>query len=215
MTTTTTTTTTTTIDQTSAPWVSTAMTGSGPWVPCEATFGLDDIKLISEMGRRHQSGHAISAEFMPTSLYFKEKARAIPGVFVNSGFFFVSGAVAAVLREFDLGEGGFVPVPIYLKDRKTRVDGEWFCLNFGCVKTTFVPALSRCARLGPEMWNLGVDRGDGRVALSAAALEGPDLWFEEKIKRAFFISSRLAAALRAARVNKPFGLLRCVLEDTP
>jgi len=52
-------------------------------------------------------------------------------------------------------------------------------------------------------------REDGQIAVSTAALSGPDLWIDTQFCNAFFLSDRLAQALRAAKVSRPFGLLRC------
>jgi hypothetical protein len=51
--------------------------------------------------------------------------------------------------------------------------------------------------------------GDGDLAVTRAAFEGPDIWVDPAISPAFFVSDGLAQALRAAGVHKTFGLKKC------
>ena len=50
---------------------------------------------------------------------------------------------------------------------------------------------------------------DGDVVLSAAALEGPDLWFEVRVDNKIFMSDRLAEALIEIGMSDVFKLQLC------
>lgn len=53
------------------------------------------------------------------------------------------------------------------------------------------------------------------LSVSAAALEGPDIWIDKRIWRVFFVSGGLASALRKAGAAAPFYLKRCRVNDNP
>jgi hypothetical protein len=53
------------------------------------------------------------------------------------------------------------------------------------------------------MWKLDLVPEDDDFALSAAALQGPDLWIGAQVWDAFFLSDRLVRALREARLTPP------------
>jgi hypothetical protein len=98
-------------------------------------------------------------------------------------------------------------------DRKTPVEGAYLCLGFGETKDTFVPEQSSHVRLDcgtVDSWAMtpGV-REDGDIAVTDAALSGPDLWIEKRLRNAIFMSDRLAEALRRAELSRRFGLRRC------
>lgn len=56
---------------------------------------------------------------------------------------------------------------------------------------------------------LGGPVADGDVALSPAALDGPDIWVEKRLHDAVLISSRLARALNDAGLLEAFAPVRC------
>ena len=128
----------------------------------------------------------------------------------------VSAEFAAVLRDFDLGQNALYPVRVLKYNRKTPVEGEYFCINFGERKASFLPEISK-AKISKsyweeeeKRWTLLIVPEDDDIALDASALEGPDLWIENpRFWRAFFLSDRLVQALRAAKMTRRLGLFRC------
>ncbi|MGF1551398.1 MAG: hypothetical protein ACFBWO_02705 [Paracoccaceae bacterium] len=52
---------------------------------------------------------------------------------------------------------------------------------------------------------------DGDIAVSRAALEGPDVWIEEGLRNAFFLSARAGEALGDVDLAGAFMLVRCTL----
>ena len=97
-------------------------------------------------------------------------------------------------------------------DRKTALAGDYFSLNFGNVKKAFLPADSvspyRMVE-GLEIWALPFVLKDNAMAVSQAALQGPDLWVDPLLHKALFISDRLGKALKAAGAGRAFGLKKC------
>ena len=130
--------------------------------------------------------------------------------------FVVRGKLAEVLSRFDLGEGGLIPFTIYQADLETPYPGEYFLLNFGARKNAVLPTESRHLekfsvhhQTGFQKWKVNLRSEDGDVALSPAALEGPDLWFEPAIYNKIFMSDRLAQALIEIGMGDVFRLQEC------
>lgn len=97
-------------------------------------------------------------------------------------------------------------------DRKTPVEGTYYCLNFGNTTTAFLPEMSECINRPydhSDIWSLKGKIDEGAVAVSANALKGPDIWIDTRMVRAFFLSDRLVQALKAAKLTRSFGLRRC------
>jgi hypothetical protein len=143
------------------------------------------------------------------------KVTHLSNLFSLAGFFCVSEKLAAVLRQFDLGGGGFYPVEILRHDGVTPVPGIYWALNFGAKKDAL--KADECQNIRPypptasgqkryEPWLI---LKDDDFAVSPAALEGSDLWGDEHLATAFFVSARLHDALVKARLDKPFEMYRC------
>ena len=130
------------------------------------------------------------------------------------GFYAVRGKLAEVLKQFDLGEGGLIEFPIYQADKVTPLPGPFYLLNFGCIKDSVV--IEQCQQLrhvfkkeivGYDKWGAS-NLEDGDIAATAAALEGPDLWFESKLDKKIFMSGRLHDAILAAKIKVNFQFAR-------
>lgn len=137
--------------------------------------------------------------------------RRIPHILTN-GFIIVSEKSAEALRRFDLGEGALYPTRLYYPDKKTRLGGDYFYLSHGNKKNAFLPEESPEAKHVDRkygFWGLPPNPVDNQLVFSQAALDGPDVWWDERIVFCFFISDRLARALKATGVAKDWGLLRC------
>lgn len=123
--------------------------------------------------------------------------------------------MAEVLRGFDLGRTSLYPTKAFRYDRKTPLEGDYFCLNFGETKAAFLPEQSprkegsaAFAKVQTK-WTLRVVPKDGDLAVDETALVGPDLWIDPRVRSAFFLSDRLARALQAAKLARWWGLFRC------
>lgn len=168
---------------------------------------------LGQMAELNQSGEPMSAEHFPTEIFAeypdkKEKKQA--DLVLAAGAMVVSAACADVLRQFDLGHSSLYPIKLFQHDRKTPVEGEYFCLNIGERKDTFLREHSPLVRvLGSQRLKMPPNLHDDDVAVSPAALEGADLWVSPPLIRLFFLSDRLTQALRAAKMGRVLGFRSC------
>lgn len=130
------------------------------------------------------------------------------------GPWIVSTAVADVMRQFDMGQGGFYPVRVLKKDRRTPFNGEWFCLNFGNVKKAYLgggrdptPHITK-GFMRHAMPSTHLIQ-DNMLMVNADALVGPDIWVDPQIYDTFFVSDRLAQGLKGAGLARAFGFKKC------
>jgi len=199
-------------------WVSAAMSDSRLLTTLRADiFDSPNFQEVNQFLVKNEYGYPFSVEHFPKKIYWvgagKKKKKLAP--FFNTGLFYVSEELANVLRQFDLGECGLYPVTLYEKDRKTVDDRTYFTINFGNRKRVFLPNESPAARVGP----LDTEEGETRrlpmvpdhdlIAVSPAALIGPDLWIDENLAVGIFVSGRLYDALKAANLARVFGFKRC------
>lgn len=211
-------------------WVSSVMTEGGignkqgirekyygeDWAPPTFILGVAPNHVRSAM-HRHYDGHALKREEFTEAMYvFDEKRWARQkDLFMAGGFYAVRGKLAEVLKRFDLGEGGLIEFPIYQADKVTPLPGPFYLLNFGCIKDSVV--IEQCQQLrhvfhpDHDQWGAS-NLADGAIAVTAAALEGPDLWFEHKLQEKIFMSGRLHDAILAAKikVNLQFARARVI-----
>ncbi len=184
-------------------------------------FGADvlekDFERAVQAMERNRLGERQPADCFSKEMYAKykdKKEKKQPDLFMAAGIWTVSAACAEVLRKFDLGDGDLYPVKIFQHDRKTPVEGEYFCLNFGAQKTAVL--MDQCKRIRKpyedyDIWEPPMAAQDNDVTVAVSALEGPDLWIDTQMRRAFFVSDALAQALREAKVSRPFKLRKCVV----
>lgn len=116
-----------------------------------------------------------------------------------------------MLRQFDLGSGGLYPLELVRHDGVTPVDGFFWTLNFGEKKNALAMEESRAVdgpygngNCRPELWVK-----DDDFAVIRAALDGADIWGDERVESGFFVSPRLGQALHKAGLAKVFHLMRC------
>jgi len=190
------------------------------YVTAEGYF--DDLRFIADTVKRNEEGEPMPAERFPKELYGKYtggKVRKLPDLCNAGGFWVVSAPLAEVLGRFDLGQGSLYPVEVFQIDRRTPVEGEYYCINFGNRKASFQADQSpRAQRIYPEqdLWELDLAPEDDDIALSEAALQGPDIWVEApRFRSAFFISDRLVQALRDAKLTRWLCLYRCRIIKDP
>ena len=202
-----------------APWVSLAMRNAGLNMSLGPDLEVWDEDRIIEAKRRNERGEPLSAEWFPTELYAWEDApwfrpERLGDIFFADAYWVVSEKAASVLRQFDLGRGALYPVTIYQKDRKTPVDHQYYCINFGNVKDTLLPEHSpgiKPTRSVKGLYSLRPTVKNGDIAVSSAAVDRPDIWIEPRLRLAFFVSNALGRALKAAKASKNFGLRKCRL----
>ncbi|PDV90346.1 hypothetical protein CO652_02890 [Rhizobium sp. H4] len=165
---------------------------------------------LGQMAELNQAGERMSAEHFPKEIFAKypdKKEKKQADLVLAAGAVVVSASCADVLRQFDLGHSSLYPIKLFQHDRKTPVEGEYFCLNIGERKDVFLRKHSqRVMEFGDGTLSMWPDIHDNEVAVSPAALEGsPDLWVSPPLNRIFFLSDRLTQALRAAKMGRVFG----------
>lgn len=167
---------------------------------------------------RHMQGFALQRPEFPEAIavWDEKRFKKIKDIFTAGPFYAVKGKLADVLSRFDLGEGGLVPFTIYKADLETPYPGEYFLLNFGCRKNSMVKEKSRNIVIrgvqkstGIELLRVNSWSEEGDIALADVALDGPDLWFEERVDNKIFMTDRLAQALIEIGVGDVFKLQEC------
>lgn len=167
---------------------------------------------LGQMAELNEAGERMSAEHFPKEIFAKypdKKEKKQADLVLAAGAVVVSAACADVLRQFDLGHSSLYPIKLFQHDRKTPVEGEYFCLNIGERKDTFLREHSPLVReLGDHSLKMRPSLQDDDVAVSPAALEA-DLWVSPPLIRLFFLSDRLTQALRVAKMGRVFGFRTC------
>jgi len=189
-------------------WLCTAR--SNPKIVAELTW--DELqnsdpqirKAQQRIALANEGGKPVPEENIPRTFFISRSAlderkpftKALTPLAMN-GFWIFSDALAATISTFDLGGAKFLPITALMADRKTPLPGSYSILNFNAVK----PALLLDDSTLPPGFSRVVPRAvysiaDDGLVLSAAALEGPDLWSDPKMGGGFFVSDPLAQALR-------------------
>lgn len=188
------------------------------WDPAEFNLPLSPEPIMNAL-RRYGQGYSLTREEFPEAVAVWNEKRFSSlsrDLFFAAGFYAIQGKLAEVLSRFDLGEGGLIPFPVYKADLETPYPGEFFLLNFGCIKNTFLPERSGDARkflirkaTGQQVWHVNDLKLEAEVVLASQALDGPDLWFEEAVHNKIFMSDALALALIENGMGGVFRLHRC------
>jgi hypothetical protein len=187
------------------------------WNPAKFEFPLspDEVYEASQSNRR---GYAADRSRMPeAAAVFDEKHFArTHDVLAVGGYYILKERLAKLFAQFDLGEGGLVPFPIYKSDLATRYPGDFFLLNFGARKNTFLPensnSVARMAvdrKTGQQIWDVHSWRQNSDVVVTTDALAGADVWFEETLYNEIFLSEALATALIDAGLSEDWRLVEC------
>lgn len=187
------------------------------WNPAQFKIPLSPPDAY-QASTHHKQGYPLMRSDFPEALaVFDEKRFSqTHDIFYAGPFLAVKRKLADVLSRFDLGEGGLIPFPIYKADLVTPMDGQYFLLNFGARKNSILPERSENVvkfavdhRTGAQIWKVNSWYEDGEVALSQAALNGPDLWFEEILDNKVFMSDALASALQDAELAEDWRFKQC------
>jgi len=187
------------------------------WSPAQHKIELTD-RADYDACKMHSEGYALQREQFPEALAVWDRTcfSGLGDLFTAGGFYAVQGKLAAVLAQFNLGEGGLIPFPIYKEDLRTPEEGDFLLLNFGARKKTFIADQSKSIRKmfiekksKLPVWDVGFGVKDDDIALSADALQGADLWMEERVFHQIFMSDALVSAIHDAGVGTDFRLSQC------
>lgn len=189
-----------------------------------ADIFIKDSKWATDAMHRNGHGEPLPADRFPKEIYHDGDGPVgkLPDLFNAGGVWVVSAACADILRRFELGRTSLYPTKLFLHDRKTPIDGDYFCINFGERKEALLPERSNNLRSPwadmdhpiQHVRKVSLAPKDFDVAVRATALAGPAIWFDPLLRSAFFVSGPLAAALKAAKMARNFGLYECrVIRD--
>lgn len=167
--------------------------------------------------RQHRYGFKLPRTAFPEAMYAFSPShwRRVKDWFAPAGFYAVKGKLAQLLMGFNLGDTEMIEFSIYGPDKQTRLPGPFYLLNFGVHKTAFLPDQSRGVKLfltggviGRDVWKSSIGVVDDDIAISTAALMGPDLWIDPHFYRQIFMSGSLHDAIVAADLDIDFRFSR-------
>jgi hypothetical protein len=191
-----------------------------PWeVPYVHHRGpVSDETRLEIMGR-YNSGFPLVPQELPeaSAIYDPACFRRTKKLFYPApGFLGVRERLAEVLSGFDLGPIGLIPYMIYEADEVTPHPGPFWLIGLGVQKATFLPEESQNIEWGVPHHATGKRRprisalvSDGDIPLSAAALDGPDLWVEQGFRGNIWMSDRLVQALRDGNFGFDWRFSQC------
>lgn len=145
--------------------------------------------------------------------YLVNIAKHVPDIFEGGGFWVISERVADILQRFDLGERGVFPISegLYLRDKMTRIPGEYFSWRVEGCKAAFLPETTPEKRpfgTAGITWKLPWQMRDSNIAVSRAALQGADAWLDDGLFNALFLSAPLGDALVAEGLTETLYLYK-------
>jgi hypothetical protein len=187
------------------------------WMPAQH-IQLSWPKNVSEAMSKNGRGHPASRQDMPeaAAVWDNKCFKRLKDVLTVSGYFVITGELVDVFKDMDFGEGGLVELPFYEADLVTPLAQKFFMINVGARKDAFLPEASENKRslwideeTGRDFWKVNGTKSDGIVSLSAAALNGPDLWVDVSVNSKLFMSDRLGTALSKTRHAEQWDLLPC------
>lgn len=186
----------------------------------KTNINAESNEPILEVARIARTGGVVDPAQFPTEAWGEMgeyRSHHFPGcwpdLFYYAGFWILSSKSAGILREFDLGLGHILPLSLFEKDHATPVPGEWFIWNIGNLKEAFLPDQSQnLYRVGANKW-MSVELGDHNIKCGPPALEGSDIWLDQRLSHVLFLSGPLGERLRAeglATEKAGFGeLIKC------
>ena len=165
----------------------------------------------------NEKGVSVPHELCPKKIWgdgFAPAFKGMPDLFWARSQWIVSERAADIIRQFNLGDGALYPVSegVFQSDGLTPLPGNFFCWIFGNTKNAFIPDLSRNMR-SPDVpglwWSMPWKLQDEDVAVSQAALVGPEVWLDKMLFKSVFLSGPLGDALDRAGLRKAFRLFKC------
>jgi hypothetical protein len=198
-------------------WVSDAVHDTMLKLFVETDVNATDRDRMSEAAHLNNNGQSVPVELCPKKIWADNDAPDyermprdnMPDLFFANRYWIVSERAAGVLRRFDLGGGALHPVTegVCLEDQVTRVPGEFYTWIQGNIKTGFLPDETPNKSpfgIAGLRWNLPTKLNDEDIAVSTAAIAGPDVWRDTVLMHAVFLSQSLGDALVAAGLKKAF-----------
>jgi len=175
-------------------------------------------RMVQESGRGWKRGEPLTKEQVGDVWFYNSKAEYHIDPFINGGGYpLVSETTKSVLEQFDLGHTVFHPLKLLDPTETVPTTFEPYYLLNVCNKQS----MGNYEALGPEgelhvplncrgggvlyLPNIGQEK---ELVVVPEALNGPDIWLDPKVPSIFFLSEALASGLKAAGVDKGWGLVR-------
>ena len=188
-----------------------------------------DVNDIHRANNRYHAAEPLGESGIPGGLWFMNTGKTLEDadlqvllerheIFRLNSMLFVSGGLAGLLAELDLGRGGLHRVPVYMQDGTTEFRRDVFLLEFPNAKDTVNrDATPRCKPLYPNRpdttYKLPMSLAGRDVFVKSDAVGPPDLWFDPMIDQTQFASDAAAQRLIAEGHDVSFDLNQCKLLD--
>lgn len=203
-------------------WITDVLADPDLVLMMETDIVANDTARAIEALNLLKAGKSVPAAMCPKQVWAGEAAKLsglLPDLFLANAYPIVSERGAAVLRQFDLGGGALHPVDaVFQQDRHTQLPGTFYCWVFGNTKAAFDPDHSFGVRpfagLNSGRWKMPFVHKDDQLAVSPAALTGPDVWVDPTLFKSVFVSGKLGEALDKAGLTKAFRLFHCRVAST-
>lgn len=208
-------------------WLSTALARIEPDISVRADIAENNVDLTIQAIKLNRKGQPVSQDMCPKRIWARVKfaqrdgekypsRTTVPDLFTAQGYVIVSARVADIMRQFNLGQGALYPVTqgVFQDDNETRIEGEYFTWIFGNRRTAFLeqysPKVEAMSSPSERDWCLiNTWQADDEIAVSAAALDGPEVWVDPILFKSIFLSGPLGDALVKGGLQKPLFLVRC------
>lgn len=185
------------------------------WVDTRNNYGerYDNLE-------EYASGNTLDRSAFPekAAVINKEWFDQIGDIFAIAGFIAVKRDLAKILFNSNLGNGNLIKFPILDADLRTEIAHDYYFVNLGCKKNTFVSTVSKNVDFvvhnkdtKEEIWSVRNWASDGDIALLAKSIDEFDLWVEEKIPETLFMSDRLACRIKRSGIKDVFIFRECRL----
>lgn len=180
----------------------------------------EDYLRESEINAALYRGELVPKEFIPKSLvsvYGDSKVK-LDCDFFNSGFFIaVSSRLYDVMKDFDYGGGGFHSAIPYRKGKMNKpLADPFYLMNFAGKKNALLPDVSKQLLHNKRLDTYrALDLNDNDIVVSQVALEGADVWIDEKMNSFdIFLSGTLGDAIKAAKPTSRIYMSKCQVQQS-
>ena len=187
-------------------------------LPYRNNLSRDDHPNPSMLWAKNVMGIPQGPEDFATEFYWdiQNRKAKTPKHTLRCGNYIISESIARVFQSFDLGKTQFYPTKFFEFDQTTPIPGKYFCPSFGETKEGVIIDKSRRidrSGVGSNRPTVPMHASDGDLTLHRSALDGIDLWIDSNVDRSLFLTGRVVAALRTAKLDKYFFLTKCIVLD--
>lgn len=179
-------------------------------------------KVLRDLQRQSEEDGLEREDFPEACYVFDQKRfRNCKDLFFLGGFAAVKGRLADVLASANLGTGRLVQIPVFEANKKTKIPGPFFAVNFGVLGSTFCPGKSTkirpiltLERHGKERWRTYANADYEIAVFKQLAEDKIDFWIDPKLRSAIFLSGDLVNTIKEAQISVNYlELLRCRIVD--